>query len=170
MQETWVISLGQEDPLEEETATHSSIPAYKTPWQRRLKRYSPWGHKRVAPHLATKRQQQQTTATASPDLQGTGGKQPTIQYKNSHAHSSWGSCSQPAEWILCSSGPCIRNLELFTLYLFYDSGCYYAQCYYISRQQWWQSRQWRFDQQCDSSVPHQSMGLRWPIGSHNLLP
>ena len=32
MQETQVQSLGQEDPMEEETATHSSILAWKTPW------------------------------------------------------------------------------------------------------------------------------------------
>ena len=32
MQETWVRSLGQEDPLEEEMATHSSILAWKIPW------------------------------------------------------------------------------------------------------------------------------------------
>ena len=31
MQETWV-SLGQEDPLEKEMATHSSIPDGKIPW------------------------------------------------------------------------------------------------------------------------------------------
>ena len=31
-QETWVQSLGQEDPLEEEMVTHSSILAYKIPW------------------------------------------------------------------------------------------------------------------------------------------
>ena len=30
-QETWVRSLGQEDPLEEETATHSSILACRVP-------------------------------------------------------------------------------------------------------------------------------------------
>ena len=29
---TWVQSLGQEDPLEEEMATHSSILAWTTPW------------------------------------------------------------------------------------------------------------------------------------------
>ena len=29
---TWVLSLGQEDPLEEETATPSSIFAWKIPW------------------------------------------------------------------------------------------------------------------------------------------
>ena len=32
MQETWVQSLGGEDPLEKEMATHSSILAWKTPW------------------------------------------------------------------------------------------------------------------------------------------
>ena len=32
MQETWAQSLGQEDPLEEEMATHSSILAWKIPW------------------------------------------------------------------------------------------------------------------------------------------
>ena len=31
-QEMWVQSLGQEDPLEEEVATHSSILAWKIPW------------------------------------------------------------------------------------------------------------------------------------------
>jgi len=32
MWETWVQSLGQEDPLEKEMATHSSILAWKIPW------------------------------------------------------------------------------------------------------------------------------------------
>ena len=32
MQEMWVQSLGQEDPLEEEMATHSSILSWKIPW------------------------------------------------------------------------------------------------------------------------------------------
>ena len=32
MQETWVQSLGWEDPLEEEMATHSIILAWKIPW------------------------------------------------------------------------------------------------------------------------------------------
>ena len=32
MQETWARSLGQEDPLEKEMATHSGILAWKTPW------------------------------------------------------------------------------------------------------------------------------------------
>ena len=32
MQETWVQFLGQEDPLEKERATHSSILAWENPW------------------------------------------------------------------------------------------------------------------------------------------
>ena len=32
MRETWVRSLGQEDPLEKEMATHSSILAWRIPW------------------------------------------------------------------------------------------------------------------------------------------
>ena len=32
MQETWVQSLGWEDPLEKEMAIHSSTIAWKTPW------------------------------------------------------------------------------------------------------------------------------------------
>ena len=32
MQETWVRSLGQEDPLEKEIAMHSSTLAWKIPW------------------------------------------------------------------------------------------------------------------------------------------
>ena len=32
MQETWVPSLGREDPLEKGMATHSSILAWRSPW------------------------------------------------------------------------------------------------------------------------------------------
>ena len=44
MQETWVQSLGQEDPLKEVMATHSSIFALENPHgQRSLLGYSPLG-------------------------------------------------------------------------------------------------------------------------------
>ena len=33
VQETWVQSLGQEDPLEEEMATHSRTLAWEIPWK-----------------------------------------------------------------------------------------------------------------------------------------
>ena len=42
MQETWVQSLRLEDPLEKGMATHSSILAWRIPWQRSLSGYSPW--------------------------------------------------------------------------------------------------------------------------------
>ena len=45
MQETWVWSLGQEDPLENGMATHSSILAWRIHGKRSLVGYSPWGHK-----------------------------------------------------------------------------------------------------------------------------
>ena len=32
MQETWILSLCWEDPLEKEMATHSSILAWRIPW------------------------------------------------------------------------------------------------------------------------------------------
>ena len=47
MWETQVQSLGWEDPLEKETATHSSILAWESHGQRSLVGYSPCDHKRV---------------------------------------------------------------------------------------------------------------------------
>ena len=35
--ETWVQSLGREDPLEKEMATHSSILAWRIPWRGALR-------------------------------------------------------------------------------------------------------------------------------------
>ena len=46
-QETWVQSLGQEDPLEKEMAAHSCILAWKIPWTEQPGGCSPWYHKRV---------------------------------------------------------------------------------------------------------------------------
>ena len=47
MQETWVQSLSQEDPLEKEMATHSSILAGESHGQRSLVDYSSWGYKEL---------------------------------------------------------------------------------------------------------------------------
>ena len=38
---------GQEDPLEEEVATHSSILAWESYGQKSLADYCPWGHKEI---------------------------------------------------------------------------------------------------------------------------
>ena len=45
MRETWVQFLGQEDPLEKEMATHSSILAWRIPWTEEPGGLSPRGHK-----------------------------------------------------------------------------------------------------------------------------
>ena len=47
MRETWVRSLGWEDPLEKEMATHSSILAWKTPWTEGPRRLQSMGSQRV---------------------------------------------------------------------------------------------------------------------------
>ena len=44
MQETQVSTLGQEGPLEKETATHSNILARTIPWTKEPLGYSTWGH------------------------------------------------------------------------------------------------------------------------------
>ena len=46
-QETWVRSLGWEDPLEEGMATRSSILAWRIPWIGNLAGYSTWGGKEL---------------------------------------------------------------------------------------------------------------------------
>ena len=45
LQETQIRSLGQEDPLEKEMATHSSILAWKIPWTEEPGQLRPWGCK-----------------------------------------------------------------------------------------------------------------------------
>ena len=45
MQEMWVWSVGQEDPLDKEMVTDSNILAWEIPGQRSLAGYSPWGCK-----------------------------------------------------------------------------------------------------------------------------
>ena len=47
MQETWVHSLGQEDPLEKEMATHSVTLAWKIPWMEQPGRLQSTGSQRV---------------------------------------------------------------------------------------------------------------------------
>ena len=47
MQETWIWSLGQEDPLEEETATHSSTLGWRIPWTKEPGQLQPIGLQRV---------------------------------------------------------------------------------------------------------------------------
>ena len=54
MQEKWVQSLGQEDLLEKEMATHSSIPAWKITWTEQPGGLQSMGSQRVRHDLVTK--------------------------------------------------------------------------------------------------------------------
>ena len=45
--ETWVQSLGQEDPLEKEMASHSSVLAWRIPWMEEPGRLQSTGSQRV---------------------------------------------------------------------------------------------------------------------------
>ena len=47
MQETWVLSLDQEDPLEKGMATHSNILAWRIPWTQDPGRLQSMGSQRV---------------------------------------------------------------------------------------------------------------------------
>ena len=47
MQEIWVLSLGREDPLEKEMATHSSTLAWKISWMEEPGRLQSMGLQRV---------------------------------------------------------------------------------------------------------------------------
>ena len=53
MQETWIRSLGWEDPLEKEMATHSNILAWKIPWSEVPDTLQSMGSQRVGHDLAT---------------------------------------------------------------------------------------------------------------------
>ena len=58
MQEMRVQSLGQEDSLEKEMATHSSILAWKIPWTEETGELPSMGSQRVRHELVTEQHQQ----------------------------------------------------------------------------------------------------------------
>ena len=54
MQETWIQSLGQEDPPEKKMVTHSSVLGWEIPWTGEPVRLQSMGHKRVRHDLVAK--------------------------------------------------------------------------------------------------------------------
>ena len=58
MQETWVRSLSQEDPLEKKMATHPRILVWEIPWTEEPGGLQTMGLQRVGHDLATKQEQQ----------------------------------------------------------------------------------------------------------------
>ena len=67
MQESWVQSLDQDNPLEEEMTTHSSILAWEIPWTKEPDGLQSMGSQRVGHDLANE-QQQQPAATGEYSL------------------------------------------------------------------------------------------------------
>ena len=65
MQETWVQFLGQEDPLEKEMATQSSILAWRIPWTEEPDRLQYIGSQ-VGHNLATRERERGETMVPSP--------------------------------------------------------------------------------------------------------
>ena len=57
VQETWVLSLGQEDPLEKGMAIHSNILAWEIPWTEEPDGLQSMGSQRVRHDLTAKQQQ-----------------------------------------------------------------------------------------------------------------
>ena len=62
-QETWVLSLGGEDPLEKGMATHSTILAWEIPWMEEPDWLQSMGLQRVEHNLATEQQMSTFTKT-----------------------------------------------------------------------------------------------------------
>ena len=69
MQETWVQSLGQKDPLEKETAAHSGILAWEIPWTEEAGRLQSMRLRKVGHNLVTKQQEQRLTTVRSGTLE-----------------------------------------------------------------------------------------------------
>ena len=92
MRETWVRSLGAEDPLEKEMATHSSTLAWKTPWMEEPGGLQSTGPQRVGPDWATSlHYEYKTEVSLLPNLNANllsfsintlFQSQPTVQFQN----------------------------------------------------------------------------------------
>ena len=74
MQETWVWSQGQEDPLEEGMATTPAFLPGESQGQRSLVGYSPWGHTELDLETNTiiRKNVQMSKRTSAPRKQSTG--------------------------------------------------------------------------------------------------
>ena len=66
MQEIWVRSLDQDDPLEKEMATPSSVLAWEIPWTEEPGGLQSMGSKRVEHDLVTKQHQEFIAVSPSP--------------------------------------------------------------------------------------------------------
>ena len=119
MQETWVPSLGGEDPLEKGTLTHTSIlTGGKSQGQRHLVGHSPWGHRRATHNWATKHLLK--LSVSAPVLvcqprSGRGVFPLRLEWLFSGEIYSWVMKSSSASYNLCDD---IRKRKKWTIYFF----------------------------------------------------
>ena len=120
MQETWVPSLGGEDPLEKGMPTHSNIlTGGKSQGQRSLVGYSPWGHRRVTHNWATKHFLKFSVSSPILVCQPHSGKAVFplgLEWLFSGEIYSWVMKSSSASYNLCDD---IRKRKKWTIYFFF---------------------------------------------------
>ena len=93
MQETRVQSLSQEDPLEKDMATHSSILAWRIPWTEESGGPQSMGSQRDGHNLVTKQQQSQRLSS-TPSTVHTGTSQVAQTVESFHLQ-----CKQSAKMV-----------------------------------------------------------------------
>ena len=103
IQETWAWSLGWEDPLEKEMATHCSILAWRIPWREGPGGLQSMGSQRVGQNLATKLPPKTSNASCCnrqlPNLSGPVGKEFIYHSLKASGWSSGGFLSRgPGIW------------------------------------------------------------------------
>ena len=86
MQETWVWSMGWEDPLEEDMATHSSILAWWIPWTEEPGGLQSMGSQRVGHNWATQHEEERRD----------GGEGSTLR---TQTENTWFGASLPIQWL-----------------------------------------------------------------------
>ena len=101
MQETRVQSLGREDPLEKEMATHSSILVWEIPWTEDPGGLQSMGSQRVANDLMTKQSERAFKSEITKD-----GKHWTSQSSKLHPSTEVSGSTVPSLTHTGSSLPC----------------------------------------------------------------
>ena len=123
--ETWVWSLGWEDLLEKETATHSSILAWKIPWMEEPGRLQSMGSQRIGHDWAACT----FTHLVRGFPGGTSGKEPTCQCRSCKRCGfdpwvrkiPWRRAQQPSPLFLPEESHGQRSLEGYSPWGFTDS-------------------------------------------------
>ena len=130
MWKTWVWSLGQEDPLEKEMATHSSTLAWKIPWMEEPGRLQFMGSQRVGHDWATKLSLSLTLTLGFPG--GSGSKESTCN------------AGDPVSILGSGGSPGERNgylLQYSCLENSMDRGAWWATVHGVAKSQTWLSDQ-----------------------------